>query len=442
MKVWKKLSAVALALVMVMALCVMASATGIETNSTDEGVINATKGIESAENTLKIAKEIIFVNAEETQVREPNITYTYTITAVDTATLGGATVTGLTADQNDAADLTMTTTVKAGRADAVTGSTDGTTSTVVFVDTTKATATATGTPDTKYALFTFTPTKFPEAGIYRYKIEETLASGSNTKAQVGIVAANKAENVAYNADRYLDVYVKWKADRTQGLEIYGYVLFEGSADQTITNADVTMKSKGYVNTSDSSQANVDVYTTQNLLITGATTGALADKTNLFPVSVTLTKAEGLTDGIKLDVAVDEGKSTFTTSSDTLGNYVVMGSAINGTLKDEGTITITGIPANSTVVMSEQNNTHDSYRVKVGTTANTDNKLAEATVAANGTSSDTLSSTLSAKVSLYITNTLDAISPTGVTLRFAPYMAMLGAGIVALPLSLRKKEEEL
>jgi hypothetical protein len=39
-----------------------------------------------------------------------------------------------------------------------------------------------------------------------------------------------------------------------------------------------------------------------------------------------------------------------------------------------------------------------------------------------------------------TNTLMNISPTGVTLRYAPYMAMMGLGVVALPLSLRKKEE--
>ena len=82
-KTLKRIGATFLAGALAAALAVPAFAAN--TNDTT----NTYKGVESTDNTIGIAKQIVFINAEETTVREPNITYTYTISEVNP---GGATV--------------------------------------------------------------------------------------------------------------------------------------------------------------------------------------------------------------------------------------------------------------------------------------------------------------------------------------------------------------
>lgn len=418
----KKLVGLILAIMMIAAV---EAAFAVNSDTTQ----NAYNGIENSANTIGIAKEIIFVNAENTTVREPNITYTYTIA---TTTPGTATITGL--------DMTNKTTpltsqVKAGPIEAV----SATTATVSFADiNAKITATANGTSDRKYANFTFTPATFGAAGIYRYQISETQ---SPAKATVGI-----DEKAIYSATRYLDVYVKWDTNH-ENLEIYGYVLFEGTATDSIEyndTAELASKSQGFVDTSTTAGAHtdVDVYTTENLLISKTTTGSMADKNHNFPVTITFTKASGLSDSIKLDFAVANSGTLTKTGTDTNSvDYVTMDAALSGTVRDTSTITITGVPYGSTVTMTETNNTYDSYRVKAGTTSGAANLLTEATVAANATSGATTSQTLNAKQSIYITNTLDAISPTGYVSRFAPYALILIGGIALLIIAKKRRPKE-
>ena len=188
MKTMKKIGALVLAVMMVLAMGSAALAANID------GTVNSDKGIDSSDNTIYIAKQIVFVNDETTTVREPNIVYTYTISSVNPSS---ATIT----DKNG-----MTGTVKAGVMAAVTGTKDSTSSTVTFTDTATSSASANGTSTaSKYAAFTFTPANFTTGtpavktpGIYRYKISE---STDVTKASVGITEA-----ATYSADRYLDVY--------------------------------------------------------------------------------------------------------------------------------------------------------------------------------------------------------------------------------------------
>ncbi len=422
----KKLGTLVIAIIMTMTVG-LAFATDAHTNDT----WNDYNGVESAENTIGIAKEIVFVNAEDTMVREPNITYTYTIAS---ATPGSAKITGVDEDNN-----AMTLPVKAGPLTAVTGAASATTSTVAFADTTTQSASSAGTnSQTKYANFTFTPATFVAPGIYRYSITE---STSVTKASVGITEAG-----TYAAGRFLDVYVRWTDDAHTTLGIYGYVLFEGTATDSIAyddDADLAKKSKGYVNTATSGQADVDVYTTQNLEISKVTTGALADKNHDFPVTITFTKASGLTDGIKLDYTVSGNGVLTKVGTDTKSvDYVTMDNALSGTVRNGSTITITGIPTSSTVTMTETNNTVDFYRVKAGTSAGADGLLSEAVVNNGATSGATDDVTIAdAKKEIHFTNTLSEISPTGVVLRFAPYALMLAAGIVLLVIGMKRRSSK-
>ena len=413
----KKKGIAILAIMLMFAL--IGSAAFADSAKTD-GTVNTYKGIDSSENTIGIAKQIVFINAENTAIREPNITYTYTIAPASV----GTSVTVTDHDGNSG-------NVNAGVAAAVTGAATSTTSTVAFADTATVSATANGTASAaKYAEFTFDPSKFKvnnvlTPGIYRYSITETC---SPTKDSVGITSP-----AGYNTGRFLDVYVKWNDART-ALEIYGYVLFEGSATDSIASTDVTMKSTGYVNTSTTAgqQADVDVYETQNLYIHKITTGALAQKSNNFPITLTLTAPSGV-DAPKMDVTVS-GNGTLTNTS----GYISAWGDVTGTVQDGSEITVKGIPTSAKASVVERNNTTDSYKVKAGTTSGAADLLTEAIIAAGASTNATSDVIINAKKDIFLTNTLDTISPTGYVVRFAPYALMLIGGIVLLIIAKKHK----
>ena len=421
----KKLTALLLALVMVLAMNVSALAANTKTSTK-----NSDKGIASTDNTIEIAKQLVFKNAEEGAVREPNITYTYTISSVNP---NNATVT----DKDG-----ISATVKAGVMAAV----GSATSDVTFADTATQTATAAGNAVTKYASFTFDPSKFTQGdpavltpGIYRYKITES--TGGTTKDSVGI-----KESTAFDENRYLDVYVKWADDAHTTLQIYGYVLYKnGTAGGTETishsiQTTIDEKSEGFVDVPETIPADPtdpssspttvqsgDVYETENLYIHKTTTGDLADKNNLFPIKVTLTAPDGVTN-VKLDVPTITNADLTTQPTDGIQPFVPAWGDVEGHVKDGGEIAITGIPKGAKVSVVETNNTADSYKVKAGSAADGADLLAEKNVAKETAADKTKDVELTEKKDIYFTNTLNTVSQTGVVLRFAPYAIMLGAGV--------------
>ena len=411
----KKIGVVASGLVLSMAM-----STAVFAASTTDAT-NNWNGIETTDNTISIAKQIVFINGEDTTVREPNITYTYTLA---TTAPGSATVT----DHEG-----ITGTVKAGPMSAASSATASAT----FADTSTAAATANGTgqADIKHASFSFSPSAFGNPGIYRYKVTE---STDVSKESVGIEEAG-----SYAKTRYLDVYVSKTSNTDPTLKIYGYVMFEGSETQTINSNDVSMKSAGFVNSeeSGSGQTDVDIYRTQNLYIEKMTTGTMADPENDFPVSIALTAANGVTAAPKIDVTVEGSGALLGTSNDSVGTYIPFAANLAGTVRNGSSIYLKGIPQGTAAALIETNNTQDSYRVKAGTASEGDDLLAEAIVAAGADSAATAAQTLEAKTSVYFTNTLDQISPTNVVTRFAPYLFILGAAVLLLMVMRRRKAND-
>lgn len=389
------------------------------------GTTNAYNGIETTENVLNITKEIVFINDEDTAVREPNIVYTYTVGEVQP---GSAAITS--PDENN---IPTTISVKAGPLSAVTGNTTATTSEVSFTDIVTSNANAAGISNTKNAVFTFDPAQFQNPGIYRYSLVESTNVNKNS---VGIV-----EQADYSATRFLDVYVHWNNDN---LEIYGYVLYEGTQSDSITYdsaPDLAKKSPGYIdmNHSDGLQ-DVDTYTTENLYINKAVTGSLADRNNDFPIHLTLTAPAGLSD-VKLDVTTSNN-GTLNVSNDTIGSHIAAWGTVDGTVRNDSQIVITGIPTGATLTVTETNNTLDSYRVKAGTSSGADDLLSENTVAGGATSASSSALAIDKKSDFYLTNSLNEISPTGYSARFAPYGIMLGGGIALFAiLKYRNKNRE-
>ncbi len=316
-RIIKKLSAIALAAVLMIGMGVSVFAANLDGGKTGTPGTAITDGV-------TITKDIVFTNATATDVYEPDVTFTYTVTA---GTVTNATIT----DSNS-----ITAKVKPGVAAAISNPT----ATVTFANTnTQVGATAAGTTDSKTFTIGFDASKFSEPGVYRYVITETSSPAS--VADKGIT-----RGAEYKTVRYLDVYVERNAQ--DAFEVYGYVLFESeSADQSMTPD--TVKSQGWVKkVDDSSNADVDVYETYNYTITKTITGSMADMDAKFPFTATVTNSI---------------TGAYYTLDDT--KTAVAAAAIAKNLGNGDSIAIKGIPssttANVSVAVSEQNPTSDTYK---------------------------------------------------------------------------------
>lgn len=394
----KKLTALLLALIMVLAMNATAFA------ATD---LPAGGKAQTDDTELTIKKEVGFFAPDGTTINYPEITYTYTI----------APVTGVNATIKD--DAGHQATVKDGVAGAVTMGTDNTA--VIGPGSVDAKAAGTIKDDT-FAIKVVEPMVFTSAGIYRYKITEAVSDMDKLGYE---------EATTNNEDRYLDVYIGNKAGG--GLEVKGYVLFyNADANKSFDGTDtttLTQKTEGFVHEDKdpdndySDDTYLDKYKAYNVTITKEVTGTMGDKNNPFPFGVAISDAP-----VNSDIVITVDGTNATTADPTL--VALASGAVTmkniATLKDGQSVTIKGIPVGAKVSIKENNNTADAYTL---TTTGLDN-AADGTVnaGADSTTGD-VKSTVVATKDVKFTNNLEDVSLTGVTLRFAPYAIMLGAGVV-------------
>lgn len=386
----------------------------------------------SVGNTVTIEKDLIVFNSDSNTVYEPNVTYTYTLTAVGTAgqAISGATITD---------EYSVSSAVLGG----VIGAASSTTATVTFGGSETVDTSAAGEVISDTFTFTFTPANFPHAGVYRYLITETDTTAP--RADAGVISG-----ADYADTRYLDVYVMNNAAGT-GLEIYGYVLFESTSGQAFTTANAdTYKTNGFVVNDESDLTDTtdcDYYWTVNLDVKKLVTGQLGDKANEFPFAIALTSP--VSAFVKADFSDDSTAATTGTTAFSSGAYTV-----ECTLNDGATMSIVGLPVGTTATVTETNNTPDTYTAS----AEHDNG---ATLKVNDADSDNLATTTTGTVTtltvfnttdnqtpvtsgqiaaadvdatvdtITVTNDVSAVSPTGYVARFAPYALMLIGGIALL-----------
>ena len=425
----KRLSALVLALVMVLALGSTAFAVDDLAGTLDENGVVKNADHTSVGTTLNIPKGITVYGSLD-KVYGPTVTYTYTIAPATVPTNAKVT------DFNNVEHI-----VEAGPADSasLTDSTAAFTSSEVVL-------TSGSAEITDNITVSIDTTAFEKPGIYRYIIADETTTET-------LFAAGITRPDDYITDRFLDVYVKYNTAET-GFEVYGYVLtdtnidaIEGTDDQTLSWQTPTSKSSGYIAASEASEG-TDEYHTIDVKVTKNVTGAMGDKTKEFQFAITVSNSS-------LNFYSGELTSVPTAVADLTNGTTT---SLSATLKHDDVFYIYCLNPKATVAYTETNNTPDIYQVTITDgeeeivnsieNADTDplGTQTTGTLAVSNYDTDNDATSVDADIAatdykaITFTNNLNEISPTGVVLRFAPYLLILAAGIVLLVLSRRNREE--
>ncbi len=412
-KISKKIFAAFMAMVLIVATA--ATAFAVTPDMAAAGTYGATNQVLTEGVNLK--KSIVFINPDDKAVYEPNITFNYAVSSP-------ASVTATVTDANN-----RSAAVKPGPA----GGLSVAPSVSFSASNDIVAATAAGYELSKNIALSVDLSAFQSAGVYRYKISESVASAD-------LAAAGLLRSENYVSDRYVDVYIKNDND---ALAVYGFSCFEGN-DNTSLTSESTNKSAGFVQGSDLND--VDVYYTYNVSVKKVIDGTLADMLHSFPFSISVT---GSDNAAKYQYKLADANA----NTDAL----VGGAAIEQALGHNKQIEIYGLPATANIAVSETNNTADSYSVVISNdmsgavkayadaiAAGGSAALSDAAVAVTDYSAAVVASVAASQQkygAIRFTNSLDAVSPTGVVVRFMPYALMFGMAFYFFFVTKRDKKEE-
>ena len=450
----KKALALALAVLMMASLSVAVFADGEAELTGGEvgGFTPTSRDTPTAQNkTLILKKELTAYNADEAEINAPTISYTYAIAAGD----AGVSVTDEASDHT--ANTALTVPTKAGITEgvAITGTAKNT---IAWTNTDKLVAATNGAANYKDLKIDFSKVVFTGPGVYRYVITETPPVDY---AASGVTATTGTHT------RYLDVYVKAADTFNDGSTaeewvIYGYVCMYDSedvdpvADTTTTGA---MKTNGFVaGTNDGTEIKADSYYTFNVTVSKTVQNDnYAKATHAFPFTVIFTNAA-------VTQSVDISSKTTGTTPDGFIDPAPAALSAGDTkdivsIKDGAAVKYIGIPNGTSVEVYETNDmTGVIYQVTTtltptGTAPTTDNSVSwddKPTVAVAQAATKAACESTKASIvtkadadddnayAVAVTNRLLTISPTGVSLRVAPYALMLCAGLLLVFFSRRRK----
>jgi len=401
--------------------------------------VPSTGVIETDDTTVSISKAFLVLNDGYTKSYSPDITFTFSAAPANVA--AGTTIT----DEND-----NTITVQAGVAGGLssTSSLDLASQEVVETD-----AGATALSEVVKGTFDFEVdlTQFTQPGVYRYQITDTTPTANLYNA--GIVRPD-----SYDTTRELDVYIE--RDATSGnLEVKGYVLLDETPGTIVPG---TPKVPGYeiggdLEKKEWSEQNpgpggetsgvgyevlgddtMDSYTTYNMSVEKIVTGNMGDTDHQFPFAVSFENSNDNAT-VPANYYTQLGSVIASESSDEASTA----------LKHEDVFHIYGLNPFAVATVTETNDTANAYTVtssdgsisgvvtNAGADAETDPLAISTYDTVNSATDVSNEADAGDDNDLTVTNNLGIDTPTGVLLKAAPFVAIIGAFGAALAISKAK-----
>lgn len=266
---------------------------------------------------------------------------------------------------------------------------------------------ATFAPDTNAATSTtYTPTdankaslktdasQFTEPGIYHYTVSED---------------DGKYEGIVYDTTVYdVYVYVSAKLDENKNATSVMYVsgvVSAKSGDGEIAKSDLEFN---------------NVYDgVHKVTVTKKVQGGFATAGDTFKFNVTVNGATG-----------EVYKVAYTTKNVPTTTYVASENTIEVELGKDDTVTIYGLSATDSYTITEQGITNG--KTTTGYTVTDDCGVSDGIVSGKGGTED---------ANYIITNTKEAVTPTGIAMTVAPYILMVAVASIFAVLFLRRRHEE-
>lgn len=351
----------------------------------------------AAPNTAVSGQNIFKVKLDMTNAEgagKPNVNFTYTI-------------------DDDASPVAATATspeIKAGVFP------EGTTEPVIATaDWENASYTADSNPETEgnqkpyyeaNVKMNFPDGTFTEPGIYRFTVDPVETDTSYKGVDVD------------ETNRYIDVYVAYPLDGEGQVNQNAPVVITAvqlvNTESTATNTEIGGENK--VEYSSKASAYENSFTTYYVTITKNVAGQMGDKGKEFnfDIDVTDPNTSAVLSTVTLENATG-ATSTFTAE----GTEFV--APVGAKLKHGESVVIKGVPAGTTVKIDETN--ADGYVVT----------YSDGVV--NG------SATINANTEITVTNTREAVSPTGIVMNVAPYVLLVVVAAAGCFVFLRKRRED-